>query len=110
MPWLVTFIVVLPLLGAYAAGTALEHFWLTPSCVERCATRGGATLVAVIPGHKSGEPQAGCLCSDRETVPWSGPTIVGIGQIGAYLLSVVGCVGVSTLFAPEGGSRKRRGR
>lgn len=78
------FMVVLPLLGAWGAGQALDQTWLTPTCTTRCEAR-GATLVFVTPGHKSGTPPAGCLCSDGATEPWSGPRVVGVAEMAVYL-------------------------
>ena len=80
----VVFAVVLPLLGAYGVAVALDQTWLTPTCTARCEAR-GASLTFVTPGHKSGTPPAGCLCSDGVTEPWSGPTVVGLAEMAAYL-------------------------
>jgi hypothetical protein len=86
-------VVVLPLLVAWGAGLALEQNWLTPTCTTRCEAR-GATLVFVTPGHKSGKPPAGCLCSDGATEPWSGPRWVGVAQVVVFLGLATGFMGL----------------
>jgi len=90
----VLLVVVLPMLGAWGAGRALDQTWLTPTCTARCEAR-GATLVFVTPGHKSGTPPAGCVCSDGVTEPWSGPTFVGFAEMASYLGLAMGFMGLA---------------
>jgi hypothetical protein len=63
---------------------AMQWLYLGPRCAEHCGAR-RTSLLTVVATHKSGTPEAGCICRDGTHVAWSAPDTVSVASGGVLL-------------------------